>query len=365
MKFLILFCLVTSAYADRTPSSNVPVETIKRLMDLYPGQTEEMIRERLQNTKSTFEKWRAFPPYFYDVVKRSSDIFSPSRTGMCAGDPHLENFGFIYSSRPKFTLNDLDDSSICSQDTDALRLFVGHRLVGKISAADWIQSYKKGQTKKIDDYPHFIKNLEGESQKKKNDLSKKYRKLIESKSCSGDFLPVSDEEKKLLTDYLLKQEKQELKLACARIKETGGSAGLKRFVLFYDLKVGKETTQRAIELKPLGIPAPLAPKVMTLPERQALYNKSVDLFLGREFRKTFFSLTFDGQAYFRRPLWAGNVGVSLDEMSSDDIRDTSIYQAQVLGQYHAQSGKNFNFSPADWESIATKIEEKWRSEMGE
>lgn len=148
MKFLLFTLLLSSnLYAERKPNAAVPNETIQRLKSLYPEQNENFIYERVQNTKSAFEKWRSFPPYFYNLVSRSGNILGThfnERRGLCAGDAHFENFGFLYMGKPFFSLNDLDDVSACALDADALRLFVGHRLLFPVKASEWVAEYKAG-----------------------------------------------------------------------------------------------------------------------------------------------------------------------------------------------------------------------------
>src|SRR3989338_1838749 len=126
--FLSFLILLSSACAtERKVSSIIPTETVKRLKKLYPAQTEAFILERLHNATSAFAKWRSFPPYYYELItrlKKSRASKMISRPGLCAGDPHLENFGFIYSDQPLFTLNDLDDVSLCSLDADIIRLLI-------------------------------------------------------------------------------------------------------------------------------------------------------------------------------------------------------------------------------------------------
>lgn len=365
MKFLLLSLFISvSAFGERKPNAAVPQETVQRLKTLYPEQTESFIFERIQNAKTTFEKWRAFPPYFYELLTRSSQILGNTfltRPGLCAGDPHLENFGYVYMGRPFFSLNDLDDVAACSLNADALRLFIGHRLVSPLKASEWIAEYKAGLSGMNTPAPAYLEKIEKESAKKKTEMTKKYKKLLEANICTGEFAPATKEEVDQVTNFL-KAEGKSLKLLCTRTKDTGGSAGNKRFVIFYPISNGFEV----IELKPLATPAPMAPKVISVLERQVQYQQAVSIFLGANFFSAYYPVTMGRKIYQRRPLWGGNVGVTESDLSSRDVREVALYQARTLGRYHRITNNNpFPFTPEAWDKLALEIEKKWRQEFAE
>lgn len=363
---ILLFILVisTAAFAERKPSATVPQETINRLKGLYPDQSEGFIIERIQNTKSAFEKWRAFPPYFYELVYRSRGFLGgafDTRQGLCAGDPHIENFGYVFLGKPFFSLNDLDDVSPCSLNTDAMRLFIGHRLITPVKAAEWLVEYKAGLSGLNTPAPESLEKLEKESAKKKTELSKKYRKLVESMSCSGEFAPATKEETQVIVDYL-KTEGKELKLLCTRTKDTGGSAGNKRFVIFYPISSGID----AFELKPLATPAPVAPRILPLNEREHIYRMAVGTYLGANFANTYYPVVLGRQIFQRRPLWGGNVGITEADLTAGDLKEVALYQARTLGKYHRITTKlSFMYSNEEWEKFAVELEKKWRQEFAE
>jgi hypothetical protein len=364
MNYILILFLISSAFAGRKPSATIPHETLQRLKTLYPDQSEAFILERIQNADSAFQKWRSFPPYYYELLSRSTDILGGSfmnRKGMCAGDPHLENFGFLYLGRAFFYLNDLDDASGCSLNADALRLFIGTRLVTNLSAAEWVEQYKDGMGGIVTAYPNYLKNLEKDSLKKKTDMPKKYRKLFDTKTCNGDFADVTKAEMEMLKTYL-KTENKEVKMACTRAKDSGGSAGLRRFIVFYNTASGTE----AIELKPLVTPAPMAPKILSPFEREMLYKQAVAIFFGVTFNAAYFPVTLAGKSFMRRPLWGGNQGVSESGMSSTDLKEVALFEARTLGGYHRITNTTpFDVSPDAWDRIAKGIEKKWRAEFAE
>ena len=366
MKFLLLSLVISlSAFAgNRKPNASVPQETLNRLKALYPDQSEAYLYERINNAKTAFEKWRAFPPYFYDLTARAISVLGndfKSRSGLCAGDPHLENFGYIYMGKPAFSLNDLDDVAPCSLNADALRLFVGHRLVSPVKADEWIAEYKAGLAGQNASGPSYIEEIQKESKKGKEQMPKKYRKLLEAGACSGDFVAVSKSETELVSSFLI-TEGRSLKFICSRTKNSGGSAGNKRFVIFSSATDGVE----AFELKPLATPAPIAPKVLSIPERGRLFQQAVAVYLGANFSSAYYPVVMGNKIYQRRPLWDGNVGVTEKNLNSKEVKEVSLYQARILGKHHRLTNSSpFPYSPEVWERMAREIEKKWRQDFAE
>lgn len=352
--------MVASAQADRINIGSYPSSTLERLKKLYPDQSEAFIQKRLDNAKTPFEKWRSFPPYYFELLTRlnhSQVKKINNRRGLCAGDPHLENFGFIYAPKPYFTLNDLDDVSECSLDADILRLLVGYRLLGASSVTSFILSYLEGLKGSNTPYPQLLVDLEQDSLIKRTQLPKKYKKLAEASGCDGEFLPVTDEEEKALQDFATTENKIYTK-ACAHLKDSGGSAGNKRFVVFH--KAG------AFELKPLAQPAPLYQEVTPILVRQEIFTNAVGTFFSESLKTEYYPVTFKNLSYQRRPIWAGNRGINQDELTPKDLNEIMLYEAQTLGKMHRIT----NPSPVlmdlkEFERTIETIERKWRSEFAE
>lgn len=363
MKILaLLLFLVSCSHPGRTINSSIPPETIKRLQTLYPDQSESFILERLQNASNAFQKWRGFPPYYYELIDRM-DVFSSSkpRRGLCAGDAHLENFGFLYMYTPHFSLNDLDDVAPCSLDADAMRLFIGQRLVTSISASEFLKAYEGGLGGMNAVLPAYLEKLRKDSSKDGMKMTKKYKKLLETSVCEDDFAPVSDSERKLL-DAFMKRERKKALLFCSRTKDSGGSAGSKRFVVIFEGLKGPEV----FELKPLLNPAPLYKKNLSLMEREQLYLTAVSVFFQEHFKAYYYPVILDDKLYQRRPVWKGNAEIKEDEMSSGDLKQVMLYEARVLGLYHRITNNGrVSHSAQEWEKKAQMIEKQWRAEMGE
>lgn len=388
---LFLFSL---AEAQAQP---IPEATLNNLQKLYPNQNRAFIEERLKNAPLPFNKWRSFPPYYYQMMDRIPEGNElRSRPGLCAGDPHLENFGFIYGNPPVFTLNDMDDVTPCSLDMDLMRLFVGHRMIRpELKATDFLSSYQNGLSGASCPQPAFIKKLEESSLKKGQELSKKNKALRDSNVCTGEYQTLTPEEKLMIDDFnkvengdkscvessILSDELKKLvqsvsqtdpKLivhACARVKESGGSAGGRRLVVFRKWSSGED----AFELKPLAKPAPHYNVNIPDSQRQKVYEKAIETYMGPEKGQHYYpvSLTHPKTKvttlYQRRPLWGGNEEIKDEDLvkAGQDKQEIMLYETCRIGALHARSQQQaLSIRPQDWERIATSIEQQFKKEFG-
>ena len=361
---------------------DVPPATLGRLKKLYPAQSESFILHRLEKAPTLFDKWRSFPPYFYEMVQRSRFASQfKSRMGLCAGDPHLENFGFIPDKNQQslLTLNDMDDATMCSLDLDLMRLFLAQKwLMPEFKSAPFLAQYRKGLSGKSCEFPPSFKKLEASSLKKGKGLSKKYQAMAEEKSCPGDFAPLTDSEKKLLEDWSKTSsfdrscsmegglQSNILIHACSRTKDSGGSAGEKRFVLFSKTTTG---VLSAIELKPLVNPAPDVLAPLSLKRREEQFNKAVDLFLGKNFTDEYYPVQIGGKLFQRRPHWAGVESLAegdFQDLAPNEKEEVLNFESCLLGSLHRKSSPAaFSFDPSAWDEAALGLEGQFRQEFGQ
>jgi hypothetical protein len=391
MKCLALSALIFSFIAL---AQDIPDATLNRLKKLYPDQSEAFLKERLKNAPLAFNKWRSFPPYYYEMLDRNPEIKKlAGRSGLCAGDAHIENFGFIHGTPPQFTINDLDDVTPCDLNRDLMRLFIGHRLIKPDLKADtFLNHYQNGFKGLNCPVPSFIQKLAGDSEKKGRSLSKKNKALLDSKSCTGEYAPLSLEEQNMLEAFnnaengdkacllspVLSEDLKKLALqisqsdpkqiihACSRVKESGGSAGGKRFVIFRKSTTG---VVDAFELKPLLRPAPnynTAPK----PEvRARIYEAAVKTYLGVDQAEHYYPVTLNKVLYQRRPLWGGNEEVKEDDLNKagpSEKEAVMLFETCRLGALHARTKPGvLSVSAPEWERLATNLEKQFKSEFGQ
>lgn len=82
--------------------------------------------------KSPLRLLRSFPQAYWLLLERVPEAHVPGRRGICYGDAHLENFGFLRSVKGPmvFVANDLDDAGPGEVGLDALRWAVSLALSG-------------------------------------------------------------------------------------------------------------------------------------------------------------------------------------------------------------------------------------------
>jgi hypothetical protein len=367
MKLFSLIILVFSAlvHAGRVPTSTVSSETLERLKQLYPQQSEAFILERIKNASTLFARWRAFPPYFYQLLQRHSSLLPRGfneRRGFCAGDAHFENFGFMYFGTTIFSINDLDDGVNCSLNQDLLRLFAGHRLMSlNFTAEEWLAEYKAGLAGVQRALPARLKELEKESLKKKTEMKKSHQKILSDRSCTGELAPLTVNENKLISEFL-ESEGKKLSFGCSLTKKTGGSAGNTRYLIYYPLAKGVEL----IELKPLVTPAPLTTSAPPSSERAKIYQQAVTTFFGMNYNVIYYPVTMGGVLYQRRPVWSGNTEVKESGLTSQEFKEILLYQARTLGFVHRTSNKSqtIDFDPKSWEALVIEVLRLWNIEIG-
>jgi hypothetical protein len=362
---IILLFFISLVHAGRVPTSTVSSEGLERLKLLYPQQSEAFILERIKNASTSFLRWRAFPPYFYQLLQRHPALLPRGfneRRGFCAGDAHFENFGFMYFGTTHFSINDLDDGVNCSLNQDMLRLHAGHRLMGvNFTTEEWLAEYKAGLAGVQRALPARLKELEIESLKKKTEMKKSHQKILLDRSCTGELAPLSANEKKIISEFL-ESEGKKLSFGCSLTKKTGGSAGNTRYLIYYPLAQGVEL----IELKPLVTPAPLTTTALHSRERAKIYQQAVTIFFGMNYNVIYYPVMMGGVLYQRRPVWGGNTEVKESGLTSQELKEILLYQARTLGFIHRSSNKSqsVDLDPKSWEALVTEVLRLWNIEIG-
>ena len=338
----------------------LPDVTLQRLKLLYPKQSQRFLEERFQKAGSLYKIWRAFPPYFTQLADRLEFVGFSDRRGFCAGDAHPENFGYLFSGEPVFSLNDLDDAAPGALDVDAMRLLIGLRFVCAVSAKEFLESYNSGLSGKSPmSVPEYVRELFAESAEKKFTMKKKYRKLLDSREYCEDFTPVKEEDAKLIDEYVNREKLKPL-FVCEMEKDTGGSAGAKRFVFFTKTASGTS----AFELKELHPPAPVYSELVTPEERIRYLLTGVETFFGKDFIGDYQAIVLGKFLFQRRPIYGGNVGVELKDIPPRELKDVLLFEAHALGELHRRTNSSsVAGSPDEWEEIARRIEKSFTEDF--
>jgi hypothetical protein len=349
---------------------------VDKLFKLYhETQSKEFLKIRIDEANSDFDKWRAFPPLYYSLVKDvvSTEVLQKliEIKGLCVGDPHFENFGYLVNPKnmdePIFTINDIDDSVLnCSIILDLIRLVIGHRLITEDPAMinSFIVNYIQGLKNEVKETSSsYLNSLKMKAIGKNTEVPKKYEEMIASKICNikEGFRELDDTELTQIKQFI---DLKSVDKVCIFDKIKGGSAGNKRFVIM-------ENSESVYELKRLANPAPFVFSTENLNDKDVIVNR----LWGENFNDSYKIEKIGNDSFLKRPEWKGNEGVKLSKVSNDysfEMISIMQYQMQVLGQIHAKSlspqaltnySSLISENVVSLEQIANELEQKFKEEF--
>jgi hypothetical protein len=276
--------------------------------------------------------------YYADLsshLTSASKMSASSPRGICLGDPHPENFGFLaFTSGAQYVFNDLDDAGECPIAWDALRYFTALRLSGARQElfehaldlyADIVRAKKA--PKKLSS--RFFPNLE------------KKRKQTLKRHVHEDQFVFSDE-LRALTDAKLRSDlatsisklfslkPQHILDFGAVSREQGGSAGLDRYWVLIDPPSGRPP--EVLELKERARPAV---QYGNWPSRDLSYEDLERLVWGDSSPLWSGSVSVDGRTFAVRSRTKEDL--SQDELSENEWREVIEAQVSLLATTHART----------------------------
>lgn len=367
--FALAFIYTKIAFYDYMPKNAVsrapaaaPALTCKEMLEeFYPNQKGAFIEKRIEANKDFHSFYRAFSPVFYKYVADPEFValYKPLEKfqGTIAGDLHIENFGFVIDDKGKviFTLNDFDDSTEGLLYHDVLRHFVSGKIVDKdLAWKTYFEAYAKGLKGEAHVSSFYIeKGIEDVSIVTEKTLKKFISedvplKFIKHKTPDR---PTTVEELKSLTNSL-KEKFPNIEIFdhYVRIKEDGGSAGLKRFQVLARVRPQdkvqwldiKESAQSGYDKVFVKAEVNFEGRMAAFKERiyDGRLNKSID------------SISIDGHAYSLRFVDQFASGLKLEDIPADDYADIIADEAYVVGRMHRLSlGDQSDGYVKAWESI--------------
>lgn len=211
---------------------------------------EEKFEQAVNDSALTL--FRSFVTTYYADLNHLNDL---GPLGICFGDLHPENFGFLeYQDGIQFLYNDFDDTGYCPIALDALRYFVALRLSkdqkDKIRVDDLILEYVKALTEHLP----LLALSTHQIQDPQKHLEKELKKYTEGHHflARKDLEKISDSEKKRIQQTVQSHFPSiQVFDVVSYTKESGGSGGLKRYWLLTK-HAGKKDI---LELKPFIEPA--------------------------------------------------------------------------------------------------------------
>lgn len=354
---------------ERAPASG-DVTCREMLAHFYPNQTPEFLDTRINNNADFYSFFRAFSPVFYQEMldKEFGELFLPLKKykGTIAGDLHVENFGFVIDDKGKVRLvvNDIDDSTEGSLYYDVVRHFVSAKIVDKkITWDDYFKAYQKGLRGESHTYSFYVeKGIEDVMEVTDKYLNKYIRfeapfKFIKYKT---PYRATSEAEVTALTEALKQKfPKIEIYDHYVRIKEDGGSAGLKRFQVL--ARVEPKAKVQWLDIKESSISG--YDRVFGNKEKASFASRMQAIkarIYGNKLDKALDVLTIDKHPYSFRYTDQFSSAIKLADIPEDDYKDVILDEAYVTGRMHLLSLQDSAPEYAqEWSKIkSSAIEEK-------
>lgn len=289
--------------------------------------------------------FRAYPGgYHKDFaanLKGSARSKIPAGTGLCFGDPHPDNFGFLkFDSNVLYGFNDLDDSGTCPVALDALRyvtavsLYFGDKdlvesvakryvevLTGSVKDTDVVKDWRKLRD---DHAPNF-----GDRRADKLDELMKGDALLLGENLSSPTAA----ERTAITDIVTRTQPGTTVLDVATVqRDGGGSGGLAR----YWALVSHGSSRTLLELKEAAKPG----VDFGIDARPVAFNaRLADLkqqFWGVSSEKDYVYVTTLGKTFLVRDRLA-KASLALEDLKKKDLEDVLQTQAEILGLLHKRT----------------------------
>lgn len=366
---------------SRTPASSEEVSCLKLINKFYPEKSHDFLLQQIELNADFHSFYRSFVPLFYKAIKEDSEIkkLDPLKkyVSTIGGDVHSENFGFIIDDNGKiiFSLNDCDDTTEGPLFVDVLRHFISIDIVSKkIDWEDYLKSYERGIREEKNGYSRH-------TQKKMEKVFEKTQSIMDEYIALNppSFIKLSKPNRPMTTEEVSSVKNGLLEKfplidifdQYARIKVDGGSAGMKRFYVLARLKPDgpvkwldiKETTDSSFDKV-------FSPSGKSIEFEKRFRNLKEDAFDGR-LNETLSIVKVQNKPFSLRFKNNFAVGIKLEDVKDDDLKDVLLDEAFALGRFHANSLRSAGFKAEDylheWNNISnsdlSEISEKLRDHL--
>lgn len=305
---------------------------------------------------------RSYPNAYWHDVSQLPAKRIPGSIGICLGDAHPNNFGFMrLGARTVFSLNDLDDSGRGPVALDAARYFAVLRTM--FSDPELTRKAIKKYADVVR-HPEEAVSIEREllpawSKVDQHDLKKP---IDHDRLITGDatgLQPIPDQTKaglRKLLEHTAELEPCRFLDAAFLPRDLGGSAGLKR----YRALVERHGEKAILELKEaaepginqLGLPDPLS-----MDERLPILKKK---FWGSKDARDDFYAMFENRRFLIRNRLAMS-GVDVTKLSKKDRERVVLAQVSVMARLHAEGWQDVKRSEIrDWLGRTSKsVANRW------
>ena len=304
---------------------------------------------------------RSYPAAYHEDLVQLNPRHVIGEEGLCFGDAHPDNFGFIHiGNRTKFVFNDLDDSGHCPVALDAARYFAVLRLyfddpsLTKDVLGQYVDTVGDlGRASEIDEdlLPDWSKVASKELEENVRD-----GKLV----LGGEVSAPSAAERGAVRDVVAGDARiagrAVLDIASVA-RAAGGSAGLRRYRVLVTDKAGAQTILELKEASTPGVDSGRQATKLGFDERLPVLKNAL---WSTTAQNDYFYVKVLGSRFLVRDRLAKK-SVKLANLDKDQRKRVLRAQASVMARLHAPRWKNVKMDALrSWLDDSSKVlAERW------
>ena len=289
----------------------------------------------IQNNDDLHLFYRSFPPLYYQLMEMNlwEDKFNniSKIISVMAGDAHFENFGIKYFDHfLRFSVNDYDDLTYGPVFLDYIRLLISAKIAGVQLNSKLLEAVKKKYIKGLNNREHVFSSTV-------NSMIKKSKLLTE---INLKVINVVDKKfiKKKVPHFELAQEIINLwqstilnhgKIVDSYLfrKATGGSAGLLRYQLLFELN----GELRWMEAKEWTLPAYNIGAFKNAPSQDSRIKWILQYDHPFVLSEIYF---FNGKIFLLRNIDEREIGIDLKNLEEFQLENVLLDEFFSLGNFH-------------------------------
>jgi hypothetical protein len=321
-----------------------------REAELGPPLDRALLRETSSLSSASFDRKmaasrgdivlfvRSHPAAFHRDLARLAPSRIPGVEGLCLGDAHPDNFGFIrLGDTTRFVYNDLDDSGFCPIGVDAARYFTILRLM--FPDPDLLRDVLERYVDVVKDPSRAVPvpaELAPDWDKVRDKGLRRHtsgdRLILGNGGDSDELTPASPAQRAAVLAALRAEPRLrsfEILDVAVLHRERGGSGGLRRYWLLAR-RGGQRTLLELKESAVPGVEAGRRSRVLGMEERLPLLTWA---FWGAQPEDDYLYIQVEGTRFLVRDRLAKK-SIDLDRLSPRERRALLLSQASLIARLH-------------------------------
>lgn len=349
MKYILLLIVLCSCVEKNLVENDLDFRTThitrSQLREDYDFLSDENFNNKFsESLESPLMFYRSFPISFYKDIK----LVLSAKEGICLGDGHIDNFGFIlFEKYTKYLFNDLDDSGLCPLPLDALRYFSSlHFFTLSNDQIKELIRYYISHLEGTPDVPDMPVTLVEDLEKKRIKILKKFT-LDKQFILDEELIAINNELKAKISEVVTQKfTTAKVHDVATYLKESGGSGGLKRYwVLIED----QDSKFDIIELKQRGTPA----TVFSTTSQTPLEFKNLAKNIWGELPVYFEEVQLASEHYQVRSRTKEDI--NLNKASASERESVLKIQVAFMARHHKLYEVKSERRSADWFYLNSKL----------